>query len=501
MLTNVLVVRTSTTFAAPLTQGLLLRRNLRSPDVSVIGRPCRMTGSADSGQLGLVVGLLLFFCRSRTMGIFTGKGSRLCAVLTAVTVLAACFGSDDDPINSCGGIVNPSRVLTATPTTLTLDIGVPGSITTLLAGGCPGDSQTVTWVSSDAAIATVTSSGAVTAVAPGTSTLTATAFDLQTKATVTVTVRPRIATTFRLLPAVDTLSPRGTRALTVTVTDQTGAAIQNPTVSYRSLTPSLASVSASGVVTAVANGVARIEGSVARTSAADSLRDTVTVSIVAPCTLVRAIAVGSSYSGRFDASTCTNFLNFPQVDQFSVTSSVQEYYEVRLTPTFTASVVPLSIGSGFFGVPPTSAPSFAYVVKRPGTFGLLVAAPAVTTGTYTLTTTRNPDPRASCAVTDVTLGVTFQTAIVTQVCPARLIRLLPQLQFSQVVRITARAVSFPARIELREFGSDVILATADAPTTGGTATINFTNPAARFAYVRLSGSPSSNDLVTITIDP
>jgi len=419
--------------------------------------------------------------------------------LLALIGLVACSGPDD---SICGGIVSPTRIVTVSPVgTLAIDVGTSGSVTVSVTGGCSDESQQVTWTSSNSSIATVNSANVVTAVGVGTVTLTATAFDNIAKQTVTLTVRPRVATLMDLRPNVDTLSPLGTRALTSVVTDQRGDPLVNPVIVYRSLTPSLASVSSAGLVTAIANGVARIAGAIGR-PAADSLRDTVVVNIVAPCTLVRPVAFGSTYTGRFDASSCRGTLGFGQLDQFALSATTQTYYQIRLTPSIGGSLVPLNIGSGFYGTDvAANASVISYGVMRAGTFGFIVAAQSASApGTYTAELTLNPDPRATCSLTDVTTGVSFQTAIVPASCPARTIRILPALQAGQVVNITARSVSFPVQLELRRNDTGaLIVPIAAAAAAGGTATIAFTNPGFVFAVLRLSGGTSSNDLVTITI--
>ena len=139
---------------------------------------------------------------------------------------------------------------------------------------------------------------------------------------------------------------------------------------------------------------------------------------------------------------------------------------------------------------------------RAGTFGFLVANATVTSGTYRVTTTLNPDPRQSCGPTDVTTGVNFQTAV-TPACQQRDIRVLPTVAPAQVFRVTATAQSYPTAIELRTFNGNTLLGNATAASSGATATINYTNTSGsfQFVYVRVFGGPVQNDVVTIVISP
>lgn len=423
--------------------------------------------------------------------------------LLAAVILAGCGGGGG---NDCNGIVNSTKSVTTDSAAFTLDIGATRAVTGTPVGFC-GTPPTITWTTASSAIVTVAALGTngttVTGIAAGTTTITGTASDNTTRVTVAVTVRPRIAGSIDVRPNVDTLFPTGTRALTVTVNDQNGVALAGAPIVWRSITPNLASVSATGTVTAVAVGTARIVATTPRTSPTDSLSDTTAILIVEPCTLVRPITFGSTYNGTIDGSSCKNFLGFPVVDQFSLTSATQAYYSIQLTPTFLGSIVPINIGSGFYGLrAPRDTTTLGLAVMRAGTFGFLVANATVTSGTYRVTTTLNPDPRQSCGPTDVTTGVNFQTAV-TPTCQQRDIRVLPTVAPAQVFRVTATALSFPTAIELRNFSTNALLANASATSSGATATINYTNTTGsfQFVYVRVFGGPVQNDLVTIVISP
>lgn len=421
------------------------------------------------------------------------RGVLCIALLTATVIAVACSGGSD----ACDGIIGPVRVLTPAPVSLTLNVGTTGQVTASLSGGCPNDDRNVQWLSSDTLVATVDASGKVRGVSGGGAILTATAFAGQARTTIAVTVRPRIATTIDAKPDVDTLSPLGTRALTVSIKDQDGLALTSAPVVWRTLTPTLATVTAAGVVTAVASGTASIEVATPR-AGADSLRDTVRILIVPACSLVRPVAFGTTVNGSIDASTCQNLFGYRVANQYSITASEQTYYAIRLVPTVALALVPLNISSGLYGLPAADTAVAALGVIRAGTFGFLVGSGATTPGTYTVTTSLNPDPRLTCATTDVTTGVSFQTAL-TPSCPARDIRILPALTVGQQVRITATAAGFPVAIELRNFSSAAVIQRAGATAAGGVATIAFTNTQARFGALRVSGSGTLNDLVTVTI--
>ncbi len=416
------------------------------------------------------------------------------ALLLGATVAGCSSGGDG---NSCGGIIEPVRVLTPTPTALAIDIGGTGQVSVSLSGGCANDDRTVRWSTSNAQIATVDASGLVTAVGVGTATLTATAFGDKASTTVAITVRAKVATTIDARPDVDTLSPLGSRALTVTIRDQNGSVIVGAPVSWRTLSPNQASVTSAGLVNAIASGTASIEAATPR-AGADSLRDTVRILIVPACSLVRPVTIGTTITGSIDLSTCQNLFGYRVANQYSVTATEQTYYAVKLTPAIPMALVPLNISGALYGLPVADTATTGFAVIRAGTYGFLVTAPTQDPGTYSVTTSLNPDPRLACVPTDVTTGVTFATAI-TPTCTSRDVRILPALTNGQVVRITGTAPGFPVTLELRNFATGALIQRAVATAAGAVATISLTNNAVRFGVVKVSGPANVNDLVTIAI--
>lgn len=454
-----------------------------SGGATLTGRPVTWASSntsvatvSSTGELRAVTGGTTQV--TATVPIGDGSGNR------TATATVRVFGTLQIAVTPPTSVVEEGQ-------TVTLSAAVSGTV---------GIARSVTWESSNIGRATVSATGVVTGVLANADPVvirarSAAVTTVVDSAFVTVLARS-VPTVIDARPDVDTLSPNGTRALTATVRDQRNVVVANAPVVWRSLTPSLASVSASGVVTALANGTARIAAASPRTSPSDSLRDTISVLIVAPCTLVRPLQFNSTYNGAFDASTCRGAINFPMVDQFSLTSTTQRYYAVRLTPTFVASLVPLAIGNGLFGILPTDTAVTGLVVTRPGTFSLLVASPSTTTvGTYSFTLTENPNPAQFCVDTDISRGVSFDTALLPGSCQSRLIRILPALDAGQSITITATAQNFPVQIELRE-GTTVLTSSA-ASASGGTATITFNNTTFRFAQLRVIGT---NGAVRITVN-
>jgi hypothetical protein len=152
----------------------------------------------------------------------------------------------------------PSRV-DASPDTSTLT--AVGSTTQLKAqvfdaNGTPIPGASVSWYSTNPAVAEVNNTGRVTARGAGEARIVASAVGA-TADTVLVRVQPR--------PAKLTVSPESSRIrvgeavqLAVTATDGNGAVIENPDVRWTSLNSEIASVNSRGRVTGVAAGKALI---------------------------------------------------------------------------------------------------------------------------------------------------------------------------------------------------------------------------------------------------
>jgi uncharacterized protein YjdB len=140
------------------------------------------------------------------------------------------------------------------------------------ANGAPLTGRTVTWSTSNAQIATVTSQGVVTAIAPGTTGITA--WSEGRSGTATITVSPRPVSAVIVSPGQMAIFQGQSAQLNVLVTDDRGQVLTGRPISFSSSDPQVASVSSTGVVTGVRPGSAVITA----TSEGGSGTATVTVS-------------------------------------------------------------------------------------------------------------------------------------------------------------------------------------------------------------------------------
>jgi trimeric autotransporter adhesin len=142
-------------------------------------------------------------------------------------------------------IVGQSLQLTATPR---------DSVGNALSG------RPINWTSSNASIASVSSTGLVTALSRGTSTITASSERASATARLTIALVP--VDTITVSPATATLAAGRTLQLTARAVDSAGNLLTGRQVAWGTDQPSIATVSADGVVTGIAAGRATISASI-----------------------------------------------------------------------------------------------------------------------------------------------------------------------------------------------------------------------------------------------
>jgi uncharacterized protein YjdB len=138
--------------------------------------------------------------------------------------------------------------------------------------------RTVSFQTSAASIATVTNSGLVTAAGPGSVTITASSEGRSNSVTITVTPVP--IATIVITPAGPSLQINGTVQLAATARDAGGNALTGRTFTWTSLDVNIATVTATGLVTA------RAAGSVVIRATAEGVTGSVTVTVTAPVATV-----------------------------------------------------------------------------------------------------------------------------------------------------------------------------------------------------------------------
>jgi len=209
---------------------------------------------------------------------FRRFGRPLAAFLIVSAGSAACSGGGQDTVAPPPPPPAPPAPTVAqvlvTPTTATLRVGESVTLS-----GQPVSSTgtslsaTVSWSSSNATVATVDATGRVSAVASGTATMTATAG--AGTGTSVITVLAPVATV-TITPDSLLLATGDAGTLTATPRDAAGNILVGRTVQWSTDAPATATVSATGVVTAVGAGRALI------IATSEARADTAAVRVITP---------------------------------------------------------------------------------------------------------------------------------------------------------------------------------------------------------------------------
>ncbi|MDE2846703.1 MAG: Ig-like domain-containing protein [Gemmatimonadota bacterium] len=183
-------------------------------------------------------------------------------------ILAGCGGGDSGPTSPTPPDPTPptpppapvATSITVAPSSYTLaSIGATVQLTATVRdqNNNTMTGQAVTWTSSDTAVATVSGNGLVTAVSNGTTQITARSGNAS--GTANITVAEPVPTRIAVTPSSHTLETIGaTVQLTATVRDQRNNVMSGQTITWSSGDAAVATVSGTGLVTAVGNGMSEI---------------------------------------------------------------------------------------------------------------------------------------------------------------------------------------------------------------------------------------------------
>lgn len=171
-------------------------------------------------------------------------------------------------------VTTPASGVSVSPTTATIIKGHTQQLTATVAPSSASN-KSVSWSSSNNSVVTVSSSGLVTAKAAGAADVTVTTADGNHKAVCKVTVRVPV-TGVSLSRTELSLIKGDTEQLLATVSPTDAS---NKTISWTTTDKSVASVSSSGLVTAVGGGTATITATTADGSYTDVCKVTVTIPV------------------------------------------------------------------------------------------------------------------------------------------------------------------------------------------------------------------------------
>lgn len=195
---------------------------------------------------------------------------------SAVIVAAVTSGGQRAEARATVTVTPIARSITIAPTTDTIPVGGARTFTATLAADA-GTATTLKWRSSSPTVATVDGSGGATALAAGTTTITVLAdADTTIRASATLVVRTPTVRSIAVSGVAATLAEGATAQAAATVVADPGVATA---VTWSSTAPAVASVSPTGLVTALTPGSATI---VATSTAAPAVTGSVALSVTGP---------------------------------------------------------------------------------------------------------------------------------------------------------------------------------------------------------------------------
>jgi uncharacterized protein YjdB len=198
---------------------------------------------------------------------WTSSATAVATVSTSGVVTGVATGTATITATSEGKTSNPSTItvtpvpvgtVTVAPSTNSIFVQQTAQLTATVKdlNGVVVTDRVVTWSSNNPAFVSVSSSGVVTGLIPGSATITATSEGKSGSASVNVTLAP--VATVTVTPPTASVIQGQTQALSATLKDALGNTLTGRTITWTTSAPSFATVSSSGVVTAVAVGSATI---------------------------------------------------------------------------------------------------------------------------------------------------------------------------------------------------------------------------------------------------
>jgi uncharacterized protein YjdB len=244
----------------------------------IVGATQQLTATMTDVRAATLLGRSVTWASSNTAAATVDSSGLVRAVAPGGTTITAT--SEGIPgtatVTVTATPVVPVAFVTVSPATATVTMGATQQLTatTKDAGGATLTGRTVTWVSSNAAVGTVSSSGVVTAVAVGSAQITATSEGINGTATVTVTQATVASVT--VSPATATVTVGATQQLTATPKDAGGNPLIGRVVTWGSSNSAVATVSSGGVVTGVVAGGATI------TATSEGINGTAVITVTSP---------------------------------------------------------------------------------------------------------------------------------------------------------------------------------------------------------------------------
>jgi uncharacterized protein YjdB len=240
-----------------------------STAITQTGRTTQLTATAKDSAGNVLGGRTISWASSNSNVATVSSGGLVTGVAAGIATISATSGTQQgtaqitvDPIPVASVVLTPASANLSARQTL-LVIATPEDAKGNAIGG-----QTITWTSSNTGVATVNANGVVTVVSTtgiGSTNITASTGGKSASSTIDLIAAPVASVT--LSPTSLSLAPGQTSQVTATAKDQYGDVITTDAVSWSSSNTSVATVSSSGLVSAVGSGSATITVTIGGTPA------------------------------------------------------------------------------------------------------------------------------------------------------------------------------------------------------------------------------------------
>ena len=227
-----------------------------NPASAAIGQKARLTATPKDASGGVLTGRTITWTSGNPTVASVSAAGLVTAISAGTATISASTGGVSGTAQFQATTVAAASV-SVSPTAPSVRVGEDVQLTVIAkdASGNVLASRVPTWSSSNPIVATVSASGRVTGVSKGTATVTATVDGKSAPASVSVAnaAPAPVASVAVTLKASSINAGQSTQAVAVT-RDAAGNVVTGRTITWSSGAPALATVSASGVVSAIAAG-------------------------------------------------------------------------------------------------------------------------------------------------------------------------------------------------------------------------------------------------------
>jgi uncharacterized protein YjdB len=261
----------------------------------VIGDHTSGSATARDASSNVLVGRTMTWSSSNS-GVATVDGTGVVTAVAAGTAGITASSEGKSGTANLTVVVPPVASITVSLASSSVPVGGTTQATATMtdAGGVVLTGRTVGWVSSNAAVATVSNTGLVTAVGVGSASIIATSEGKTGSATLTVPTAGTASVTVSLASPVIAL--RSLTQATGTAKDANGNTLPDKDIAFSSDNPSVATVSAQGVVTGVGMGTAHIIGSNEGQSGSATITVAASAGYGSSAEKIRIVDVGTTFA-------------------------------------------------------------------------------------------------------------------------------------------------------------------------------------------------------------